>query len=143
MLFNFDYIPFPALAGGMLVGVAVALLILLNGRIAGISGIVGGLFRLQASDIGWRIAFVSGLVVSPLVWQQFFGLPHIRIDANYAMLIIAGLIVGFGARYGSGCTSGHAVCGVSRLSLRSIVATLVFMLTGFVTVYLIRHVFAA
>lgn len=135
------FTPWSALAGGMGIGIAAALFVLLNGRIAGISGIVGGLFKLQTGDIGWRMAFVAGLVAAPLVWQLFHGLPTLQIDNGYGMLALAGLMVGIGTRYGSGCTSGHGVCGMSRLSPRSIVATLVFMGTGFVTVYLIRHVF--
>lgn len=134
------FTPWSALAGGMGIGIAAALFVLLNGRIAGISGIVGGLFKLQTGDIGWRIAFVAGLVAAPLVWQLFYGLPTLQIDAGYGMLALAGLMVGIGTRYGSGCTSGHGVCGMSRLSPRSIAATLVFMSTGFITVYLTRHV---
>ena len=134
------FTPWSALAGGMVIGVAAALFVLLNGRIAGISGIVGGLFKLQPGDNGWRVAFISGLVAAPLVWQLFYSLPAISIDASYGLLATAGLVVGIGTRYGSGCTSGHGVCGLSRLSPRSIIATLVFMATGFVTVYLIRHV---
>ena len=135
------FTPWSALAGGMTIGIAVTLFALLNGRIAGISGIVGGLFRLQTGDMGWRIAFVAGLVAAPLVWQLFHSLPALQIDTGYGMLALAGLVVGIGTRYGSGCTSGHGVCGMSRLSPRSIVATLAFMGTGFVTVYLMRHVF--
>lgn len=134
------FTPGSALAGGMTIGIAAALFVLLNGRIAGISGIVGGLFRLQTGDIGWRIAFVAGLVAAPLVWQLFHSLPAFHIDAGYDILALAGLVVGMGTRYGSGCTSGHGVCGLSRLSPRSIIATLVFMGTGFVTVYIMRHV---
>jgi len=142
MLINWSqFTPWSALAGGAVVGMAVALLVLFNGRIAGISGIVGGLFRRQKGDMGWRIAFISGLVAAPLVWQLFLSLPAIRIDGSYAMMAIAGLVVGMGTRYGSGCTSGHGVCGLSRLSPRSIIATLAFMGTGLATVYVIRHVF--
>ena len=133
------FTPWSSLAGGMTIGIAVAVFTLLNGRIAGISGIVGGLFRLQTGDIGWRIAFVAGLVTAPLVWQLFHSLPTFQIDTGYGILALAGLIVGIGTRYGSGCTSGHGVCGLSRLSPRSIIATLVFMGTGFVTVYIMRH----
>lgn len=142
MLINWSqFTPWPALAGGAVIGMAVAILVLFNGRIAGISGIAGGVLKMQKSDTGWRIAFISGLVAAPLVWQLFLSLPAIRIDGSYAMMAVAGLIVGIGTRYGSGCTSGHGVCGLSRLSPRSIIATLSFMGTGFVTVYLIRHVF--
>jgi len=142
MLINWSqFSPWSALAGGAVIGLAVAALILLNGRIAGISGIVGGLFKMQKGDMEWRIAFISGLVAAPLVWQLFLSLPAIRIDGSYAMMAIAGLVVGMGTRYGSGCTSGHGVCGLSRLSPRSIIATLAFMGTGLATVYVIRHVF--
>lgn len=142
MLIDWNHFtPWSALAGGMTIGIAVAVFALLNGRIAGISGIVGGLFRAQTGDMGWRIAFVAGLVAAPLVWQLFHSLPTFQIDTGYGMLALAGLVVGIGTRYGSGCTSGHGVCGMSRMSPRSIVATLIFMGTGFVTVYLIQHVF--
>ncbi len=134
------FTPWSSLAGGMTIGIAVAVFALLNGRIAGISGIAGGLFRLQTGDIGWRIAFIAGLVAAPLVWQLFHSLPTFRIDTGYGILALAGLIVGIGTRYGSGCTSGHGVCGLSRFSPRSIIATLVFMGTGFVTVYIMRHI---
>lgn len=133
------FTPGLALAGGMVIGIATALLLLLAGRIAGISGIVGGLFKLHKGDMGWRIAFIAGLILAPWLWQLFNELPPIQIDTSYAMLAIAGLIVGLGTRYGSGCTSGHGVCGLSRMSPRSAVATLTFMSTGVVTVYLIRH----
>ncbi len=127
--------------GGALIGMAVALLVLFNARIAGISGIVGGLFGMQKGDMNWRVAFIAGLVAAPLVWQLFASLPAVRIDGSYAVMAIAGLVVGIGTRYGSGCTSGHGVCGLSRGSLRSIIATLAFMGTGLATVYVIRHVF--
>ena len=110
-----------------------------NGRIAGISGIVGGLLNPKKGDILWRIAFVAGLVLSPLIFGLVFFMPKVQIEASYPLLIVAGLLVGIGTRYGSGCTSGHGVCGLSRRSPRSIVATLAFMLAGFVTVYIIRH----
>lgn len=133
------FTPVSAIAGGLMIGLAAALFILLNGRIAGISGILGGLLTPKTNDIGWRLAFLAGLIGAPLAWLAFRSLPAIRIDADYPTLILAGLIVGIGTRYGSGCTSGHGVCGISRLSLRSIVATLSFMATGFLTVYLVRH----
>ena len=133
------FTPWSALAGGGLIGISVALLILLNGRIAGITGIIGGLFKPVKGDITWRIAFTFGLIIAPIVWLLFGKLPEIIIDANYGLLVVAGLIVGFGARLGSGCTSGHGVCGISRLSPRSIVATLAFMGTGFLTVFVARH----
>lgn len=142
MLINWSqFTPWSALTGGAVIGMAIAILVLFNGRIAGISGIAGGVLKMQKNDTGWRIAFISGLVAAPLVWQLFLSLPAIRIDGSYAMMAMAGLVVGIGTRYGSGCTSGHGICGLSRLSPRSIIATLSFMGTGFVTVYAIRHVF--
>jgi uncharacterized protein len=134
------FTPVSALAGGILIGTAAGLFVLLNGRIAGISGILGGLLRLQSGDLGWRIAFIAGLVLAPLAWLTVTPLPAIRIDADYPLLVIAGLVVGISTRYGAGCTSGHGVCGISQLSPRSIVATFSFMATGFATVFLVRHV---
>ncbi|WP_430233617.1 YeeE/YedE family protein [Nitrosomonas communis] len=133
------FTPASALAGGMVIGIATAILLLFAGRIAGISGIVGGLFRRQPGDIGWRFAFASGLILAPIIWQLFNELPPIQIDTSYLIMALAGLIVGLGTRYASGCTSGHGVCGLSRMSPRSIVATLTFITAGVVTVYLIRH----
>ena len=133
------FTPWSALAGGGLIGISVALLILVNGRVAGITGIIGGLFKPIKSDIAWRIAFTLGLVLAPILWLLLAPLPEITIDASYNLLVIAGLIVGFGARLGSGCTSGHGVCGISRLSPRSLSATLAFMGTGFLTVFIVRH----
>ena len=134
-----NFTPWSALAGGALIGISAALFILMNGRIAGITGIIGGLFRPVMHDAGWRIAFTIGLIIAPIVWLLFAQLPELNIEANEGLLIVAGLIVGFGARYGSGCTSGHGVCGISRLSPRSIVATLAFMGSGFLTVFVMRH----
>lgn len=137
------FTPFSALAGGLLIGLSAALLLLFEGRIAGISGIVGGLLqRRQPGNFAWRIAFVAGLVAAPLLYQVFAKLPETRLEADWSTLIVAGLLVGFGTRFGSGCTSGHGVCGLSRLSMRSLVATLSFMLAGFLTVYLVRHFLA-
>ena len=133
------FTPWSALAGGGLIGISVALLILLNGRIAGITGIIGGLFKPVKDDTLWRVAFTLGLILAPMVWLLFGKLSEITIDAGYQLLIVAGLIVGFGTRLGSGCTSGHGVCGISRLSPRSIIATVAFMGTGFLTVYIVRH----
>lgn len=138
-----NFTPMTALAGGALIGVASAMFVLFNGRIAGITGILGGLLRPKLRDIGWRLAFIIGLVAAPLIWLLFAPLPAIQIDASNTLLAIAGLIVGIGTRYGSGCTSGHGVCGISRLSPRSIVATLAFMATGVITVYIVRHVLGA
>ena len=134
------FTPAAALAGGALIGVAAAMFALLNGRIAGISGVLGGLLRPVRGDVAWRVAFIAGLVGAPLLYALFFGLPQPEIDASQGTLIGAGLLVGVGTRYGSGCTSGHGVCGLSRLSPRSLVATLAFMGMGFATVFLIRHV---
>ncbi|HAF01960.1 MAG TPA: YeeE/YedE [Methylophilaceae bacterium] len=133
------FTPVSALLGGAMIGTATSILILCNGRIAGISGIIGGLIKVTHADRIWRIAFIVGLISAPLIWQMFTVLPEITISASPGLLILSGLIVGFGTRLGSGCTSGHGICGISRLSLRSIVATLTFMLTGFVTVYVMRH----
>lgn len=137
-----NFTPWTSLVGGLLIGLATAMFLLLNGRIAGISGILGGLLRPVRSDVGWRVAFLLGLMIAPLVFALFAPLPAVRIDASTTMLLIAGLLVGVGTRYGSGCTSGHGVCGVSRLSPRSLVATAAFMLAGFATVYVVRHLFA-
>lgn len=133
------FTPWSALIGGVLLGLASALFVLLNGRILGISGIVGGLLRPRAGDVGWRLAFVLGMLVAPGVYWLFAGATAPRIDASWGMVVAAGLLVGVGTRYGSGCTSGHGVCGLSRLSPRSLVATLAFMGAGFITVFLARH----
>ena len=137
-----NFTPWTSLAGGILLGLASAIFILVNGRILGISGIVGGLLRPKSGDVGWRLAFVLGMLVAPLLYLLVADPVAVRIDAGWATLVIAGLLVGVGTRFGSGCTSGHGVCGLSRLSLRSLVATLAFMGAGFVTVYLIRHLLA-
>ncbi len=133
------FTPWQSLAGGVLIGLAAAMFVLLNGRIAGISGIVGGLLRPAAGDIGWRLAFVAGMLGAPLLYALVVGLPPLRIDAGLLGLVAAGLLVGVGTRYGAGCTSGHGVCGISRLSTRSLAATALFMVAGFVTVLLLRH----
>lgn len=133
------FTPGAALAGGALIGLAAAVFVLFNGRIAGISGILGGLLKPRRGDIGWRLAFIGGLIGAPIIYSVVWRLPDIHIEASPLTLIIAGLIVGFGTRIGSGCTSGHGVCGISRLSPRSIVATLTFMAMGFITVFLVRH----
>jgi uncharacterized membrane protein YedE/YeeE len=136
------FTPWPALAGGLLIGLAAAAFVLVNGRIAGISGIVGGLLRPVPGDVGWRIAFVAGLVAAPLAYALFAPVPIVRIDAGTGTLLTAGLLVGLGTRYGAGCTSGHGVCGLARLSPRSLAATVAFMAAGFATVFALRHVFA-
>lgn len=131
--------PWPALAGGMLIGAAAAMFVLLNGRIAGISGVLGGLLKPVRGDVAWRVAFLLGLVFAPMVYGLFAASPSLRIDAGDGALVLAGVLVGVGTRYGSGCTSGHGICGLSRLSPRSLVATLAFMGAGFVTVFVLRH----
>jgi uncharacterized membrane protein YedE/YeeE len=136
------FTPWTALAGGLLIGLAASSFILLNGRIAGISGILGGLLRPARGDVTWRIAFLAGLVAAPLAYALYSSLPGARIDAGNGTLVAAGLLVGLGTRYGTGCTSGHGVCGLSRLSPRSLVATVSFMLAGFATVFMLRHGFA-
>lgn len=136
------FTPWSALAGGALIGLAAVTFALLVGRIAGISGIVGGLLRPVRGDVGWRVAFVAGLVAAPLLYALVATMPPVRIAASTPLLVVAGLLVGWGSRYGSGCTSGHGVCGLSRLSPRSLAATLTFMGAGFATVFLVRHVLA-
>lgn len=134
-----NFTPWSSLAGGILIGLAAAALLLLLGRIAGISGIVGGLLQPSKGDTGWRLAFVLGLLAAPAVYALFQPLPAIEVTADLPLLLVAGLLVGVGTRYGSGCTSGHGVCGLSRLSPRSLAATVVFMAAGFATVYVVRH----
>lgn len=134
------FTPWSAAAGGLLIGLAATLFILFNGRIAGISGIAGGLLRPKAGDISWRVAFVVGLIAAPTLYQFFAALPDAPVSANWPLVIVAGFLVGIGTRYGSGCTSGHGICGLSRLSPRSIAATLSFMASGFAMVFVLRHV---
>jgi len=133
------FTPWTALAGGALIGLAAALLWWLTGRIAGISGLVGGLLTLP-DDWPLRLAFTVGLIAAPLLWQWLAPLPAIERSASLAWMLAAGLVVGVGVKLGSGCTSGHGVCGLARLSPRSLAATLSFMATGFITVWLLRHV---
>ena len=137
-----NFTPWMALAGGIVLGLASALFILFNGRVLGISGIVGGLLRPKAGDVLWRLSFLLGMLVAPSLYVAFVGPMQATIDASWAMVIVAGLLVGLGTRYGSGCTSGHGVCGLSRLSPRSLVATLSFMAAGFITVFLLRQALA-
>ncbi len=152
-----SFTPLTALTGGALIGLAAALLVLFNGRVAGISGVLGGLLRPKRGDVSWRLAFILGLVAVPGLYQLLVLWPASRgltpdeyarlalltlhqIDASTPTLIVAGLLVGIGTRYGAGCTSGHGVCGLSRFSARSLVATLSFMGAGFATVYVLRQI---
>ncbi len=137
------FTPWSAAAGGIVIGLAVALFVLVNGRVAGISGIVGGLLRPSAGDVAWRLAFVAGLLLAPLAYAAVAVLPSVTIVAGYPVLIVAGFLVGLGTRFAGGCTSGHGVCGLSRLSPRSVVATLSFMAAGFCTVFFVRHAIGA
>jgi len=137
------FTPWASLTGGLLLGLASAVFILINGRILGISGILGGLLPPKVGDIGWRVAFLLGMLAAPTVFMALApaGLAsEPRIDAGFWTVIAAGLLVGIGTRYASGCTSGHGVCGLSRLSPRSLVATLSFMGAGFFIVYIVRHI---
>jgi hypothetical protein len=134
-----SFTPWSALAGGALIGLAAAIFALANGRVAGISGLLGGLLQRQGEGRGEKAAFLVGLLLAPLLWGLFAALPSIHFETGSLGLIVAGLLVGIGTRYGSGCTSGHGVCGISRLSPRSMLATLCFMATGFVTVFVLRH----
>ncbi|MDZ4099162.1 MAG: YeeE/YedE family protein [Methylophilaceae bacterium] len=135
--------PWTSLAGGLLIGLAVSILILFNGRIAGISGIVGGLFKPTKNEMAWRWAFILGLIIAPIVYGLLTAMPEVEVSASYWQLIFAGLLVGIGTRYASGCTSGHGICGIARLSRRSIIATSTFMASGMAVVYVMRHVIGA
>ena len=142
---NIDWIhftPWTSLGGGILLGIASAMFLLLSGRILGISGILGGLLAPRSGDIGWRLTFLLGMGAAPLVFAALMPpelLPVVRIDATEPVIAVAGVLVGLGTRFASGCTSGHGVCGLSRLSPRSLVATLSFMAAGFAIVFLVRH----
>ncbi|XXF10838.1 YeeE/YedE family protein [Pseudomonas sp. D2-3] len=138
-----SFTPWASLAGGALIGLAASVFVLFNGRIAGISGLISAALARGSNAWGEKVLFLLGLMLAPLLWSAFAVLPEIQIDSGWPALILAGLVVGVGAGYGSGCTSGHGVCGISRLAPRSLVATACFMGTGFATVYLIRHVLGA
>ena len=138
------FTPVSALAGGALIGTSAALFLLLNGRIAGISGILGGLLTPPSRETGWRAAFVAGLVLAPVAYAGLGGsLPPLTVDASFPLLVVAGLLVGFGSRLGAGCTSGHGVCGIGRGSPRSVVATGTFMAVAILTVLVVRHLVGA
>lgn len=134
-----NFTPWIALAGGVLIGAAASLFVLLNGRIAGISGLLASLVEPGAEGRSEKLLFLLGILFAPLLWMLFGNLPAMEFQSGWVGLLVAGLLVGVGTRYGSGCTSGHGVCGISRLSPRSIVATLTFMAAGFATVYVLRH----
>ncbi len=139
-----NFTPLSALIGGALIGVSAVILWVVDGRVAGVSGIVGGLANPAEGGAGWRISFLLGLCAAPLVfWTAEGGLPSITITSSLPLLAAGGLLVGFGTRLGGGCTSGHGVCGVARLSPRSLVATLVFMAAGFAATFVVRHLVGA
>jgi uncharacterized membrane protein YedE/YeeE len=135
-----DFTPFSALIGGFLIGLSALILFLGDGRIAGISGILGNLLAPRANETAWRAAFLAGLIIAPALYAAAGGhLPPLNVTVSVPLLIAGGFLVGFGTRLGSGCTSGHGVCGMARLSPRSIAATLTFMATGAITVFIMRH----
>jgi uncharacterized membrane protein YedE/YeeE len=139
-----EFTPGPALLGGVILGLAAALYVHLHGRILGISGIISGLFTPKSGDVSWRLSVILGLLSAPLWAAVLFEMHPIQvIDASWAAIVVAGLLIGFGAVYGSGCTSGHGICVLSSLSPRAMVATLSFMLAGFITVFVIRHMIGA
>ncbi|GAB1437678.1 YeeE/YedE family protein [Providencia sp.] len=134
-----NFTPISAAIGGVLIGLAAAILLVFNGRIAGISGILGGLLKPIKGDTAWKAAFVIGLMIAPAIFIWFAYTPEVNIATSIPILIVAGLFVGFGTRLGSGCTSGHGICGMARFSRRSIVAVLIFMIVAFITVALANH----
>lgn len=141
---SLSFMPMSALAGGVLIGGAATMLLAVNGRLAGVSGVAGGLLRPMTGDIAWRVLFILGLVVGAGLWRLASPWPlTIRVEAPLPVLLLGGLLVGFGTQLGRGCTSGHGVCGIARLSTRSIASTLVFMATAFVTVFVTRHLVGA
>ena len=135
--------PWSALAGGALIGLAAALFVIANGRIAGISGLLGSLLARGGEGRAEKALFLLGLVLAPLLWQLFAALPALEFQGGWLSLLVAGLLVGIGSRYGAGCTSGHGVCGISRLSARSLAATVAFMAAGFASVFVLRHLLGA
>ncbi len=139
-----EFTPIASTIGGALIGLSAVLLMLFTGRIAGISGIAGRLLPPVADDWGWRLAFVGGLVLAPIVvWFTMGERPEQTVSDNLLLMVGAGLLVGFGSAYGNGCTSGHGVCGTARRSARSMVATVTFMVAGIVTVFIVRHILGA
>ena len=136
------FTPVASLAGGVLIGTAAAALMLLRGRLLGVSGIVGGLLQKTAGDTAWRVAFLLGLIAAPAMWALVAPPAPFRNAAGWGVLVAAGLLVGWGTRRASGCTSGHGVCGIARLSPRSLVSTGLFIAAGMATVYVTRHLLA-
>ncbi|MDU9023487.1 YeeE/YedE family protein [Pseudomonas corrugata] len=134
-----NFTPWSSLAGGALIGLAASLFVVANGRIAGISGLIGSLLQRGSEGVSEKALFLLGLLIAPLLWGLFGTLPQIEFKSSWFGLAVAGVLVGIGTRYGSGCTSGHGVCGLSRLSPRSMVATVCFMFSGFATVFVLRH----
>jgi uncharacterized membrane protein YedE/YeeE len=133
------FTPGASLVGGLVLGAAAAVLLLFNGRIAGISGILGGLLAPLRKDVGWRLAFLAGLIGAPMLASALGHATEPEIQAGWGEILVAGFLVGIGTRYAAGCTSGHGVCGLSRGSVRSLVATLTFMAAGFITVFIRHH----
>ncbi|ATG16583.1 YeeE/YedE family protein [Providencia alcalifaciens] len=134
-----NFTPWSAAIGGILIGLAAAILLILNGRIAGISGILAGVLKPVKGDTAWKLAFIVGILVAPLLFTAFVYAPEVTITTSTPLLIVAGLLVGFGTRLGGGCTSGHGICGMARFSRRSIIAVVIFMLVAFITVAVINH----
>jgi uncharacterized protein len=134
-----SFTPATAAAGGALIGLAAGMLLLLNGRVAGVSGIAGGVLRPSRGDVAWRLAFLGGLVAAPLGYALVRALPAITFDVSLPVVALAGFVVGIGTRAGSGCTSGHGICGIARMSPRSMVATACFVAAGMITVFVLRH----
>lgn len=136
-----NFTPVSAAIGGILIGLSAVLLMVSTGRIAGVAGIFGGLLNLRGEDKGWRIAFIAGLILAPILAGLIgHGMAQPTLPSNWIVVVVAGLLVGFGTRLGGGCTSGHGICGIGRLSPRSIAATIVFMVTAVITVAVTRHV---
>jgi uncharacterized protein len=133
------FTPWASLAGGVTIGLAAAALLLLAGRTLGVSGIFYGALSTRGPEFRWRATFLLGLLAAPTVLKVFFTPTPPHIDMSWTLLVVGGLLVGLGTRLGNGCTSGHGICGLSRLSPRSLVATLTFMFVGFATVYVVRH----
>lgn len=136
-----NFTPLSSAIGGALIGLSAVLLLLSTGRIAGISGIFSGLLNMRGEDKGWRIAFLAGLILAPVIASLVgYGMPPPNLPSSWTVIVVAGVLVGFGTRLGGGCTSGHGICGIAQLSPRSAAATVVFMVTAIATVAVTRHV---